>query len=69
MIFIVICNDVWRCLWCSIMVISLIKVLIIGMMIGQFQMCIYNYIYTWSFLVGKPKHEALINETLVIYNV
>ena len=27
------------------------------------------YIYTWSFLVGKLKHEALINETLVIYNV
>jgi hypothetical protein len=62
MIFIVICNDVWRCLWCSIYH-------------GDFtdkssddwddDWAIPNvYIYTWSFLVGKLKHEALINETM-----
>ena len=53
--FVMMSGDVYGVL--SIMVISLIKVLMIGMMIGQFQMYIYIYIYmefscgetqTWS---------------------
>ena len=38
----------------SIMVISLIKVLMIGMMIGQFQMYIYIYTYM-EFSCGKTQ--------------